>query len=202
MIPSEVWDPIIWSVISIGIPLLAMILSVDCSPTAVRETRKQVRLQRFQAWQELRNHASAWADEVVANLQGSITQCFIYERNPDNAVASLQSTRLAGNMSELIDRGRWNFENDKASGFGEWKEGAYQGLAPEAIHVMKQAHKLLAAAAVNPSDTPYDCIGLRPPALRTERVRCRLPAGARGQCRSWSASASVCPSIRQTPSRS
>ena len=170
MIPSELWDLITWSFISIGIPLVARILSVGCSLTAVRETRKQVRLQRFQAGQDLRNHARAWADEVVAYLHGSITHCFIYERNPDNAVASLQFTRLAGKLSELIDRERWYFENDKDSGFGEWKEGAYPGLAPEAIHAMKQAHKLLAAAAVNPSDTPYNCIGLRPPALRTERV--------------------------------
>ena len=161
MIHPEAWDPLTWSAISTVIALVAMIMSGGFSLIACRETKKQGRLQRFQARQNLRNHARAWADEVVANMQDGITQCFIYERNPDNAVASLQFTRLAGKMSELIDRGRWHFENDKASGFGEWKEGAYQGLAPEAIHVMKKAHGYLVSAAVNPSDTSYDYGDLR-----------------------------------------
>ena len=169
MIHSEAWDPLTSSSMSTVIALVAMIMSGGFSLIAYRETRKQVRLQRFQARQELRNHARAWADEVVENMQDGITHCFIYKRNPDYAVASLQFTRLAGKLSELIDRGRWHFENNKDNCFGEWKEGAYQGLAPKAIHFMKQAHELLAAAAVKPPGTSCDYDNLRRNLTRKKR---------------------------------
>ena len=129
-----------------------MLISVVFSLIARAATKRQIRLQKFHARQDLRNHARVWADEVVEVLQDGITHCFIYEQNPDAASASLHFTKLAGKMSELIDRGRWYFENDKSTGFGRWKEGAYQGLAPEAIHVLKKAHEYLVGAANDPPE--------------------------------------------------
>ena len=139
---------------SAAIAIVAMVVSAVFSLAAWVATRRQIRLQRFQARQDLRNHARAWADEVVAVLQDGITHCFIYKQNPDGAVTSLHFTRLAGKLSEFIDRGRWHFENDKDSGFGRWKEGAYQGLAPEAISVLKKAHGYLVGAAIHPPENP------------------------------------------------
>lgn len=151
------WDTPDWSA---AISLVAMLVSVGFSFIAWAATRKQIRLQRFQARQTLRNHARAWADEAVGTLQEGITQCFIYMQNPDSVAASLYFTRLAGKLSELIDRGRWHFENDKDSGFGQWKEGAFQGLAPKAIAVLKKAHHQFVGAANDPPKEPcgYDCL--------------------------------------------
>ncbi len=144
-------DPSTWSA---AISMIAMSVSVVFSLAAWAATRRQIRLQQFQMRQDLRNHVRAWADEVVAVLQDGITHCFIYKQNPDGAVMSLHFTTLAGKISELIDRGRWHFENDKENGFGRWKEGAYQGLAPKAISVLKEAHGYFVGAAISPPGNP------------------------------------------------
>ena len=153
---------------SAAIATVAMVASACFSVAARAATKRQFRLQRFQAEQALRNHARQWADEVVSVLQDGITHCFIYEQSPDSAVASLHFTRVAGKMSELIDRGRWHFENDKDSGFGRWKEGAYQGLAPEAISVLKSAHVYLVRAAKDPDLCLQD--DLREALIRQKRA--------------------------------
>ena len=141
-----------WNVdtLSAAIALVAMLVSAVFSAIAVSASRKQLRLQRWQARQDLRNHTRAWAEEVVEVLQDGITHCFIFQKGLEDKATSLHFTQLAGKISELIDCGRWHFENDKRSGYGRWKEGAFQGLAPKAINILKRAHGHLVRAAKNP----------------------------------------------------
>ena len=149
---SFVWSPDIWSA---GIAVLAMIVSSCFATVAIMSTRRGIALQRFQARQEMRNRAAAWADQVVEILQDGITKCFLYKQDPNEGHPKRHFTLLAGKTSELIDRGRWHFENDRESGFGMWKEGGYQGLAPKTISILKRAHGDLVGAAIKPPER--DC---------------------------------------------
>ena len=86
------------------IALVAMVVTIYFLRKTMKATRKQIRLQRWLARQDLRNHARTWADEVVAVLQEGITHCFVLKGDHDDTVTSHHFTRLAGKMSELIHR--------------------------------------------------------------------------------------------------
>ncbi|MXY58176.1 MAG: hypothetical protein F4029_06535 [Gammaproteobacteria bacterium] len=146
------WSAEAWAA---GIAFLAMVVSSCFATVAIMATRRGVAVQRFQARQEIRSTARAWGNQVLEVLQEGITHCFLYKEEPKGGCAKREFTLLVGKVSELIDRGRWHFENDRESGFGRWKEGAYQGLAPETISILKRVHGDLVGAAVNPPER--DC---------------------------------------------
>ena len=130
-----------WNVdtLSAAIALVAMLVSAVFSAIAVSASRKQLRLQRWQARQDLRNHTRAWAEEVVEVLQDGITHCFIFQKGLEDKATSLHFTQLAGKISELIDCGRWHFENDKRSGYGRWKEGAFPRIGTEGDQYLEKS---------------------------------------------------------------
>ena len=83
-------------------------------------------------------------NEAAAPPDGDCGTCRETARLAD---ARLRFLILAGRLSELIDRGRFHFENDRSSRFGKWKEPAYQGLRHPALDVLDKPRKRLAAAA-------------------------------------------------------
>ena len=103
------------------------------------------RLAKLQAAQYLRDCARTWGDEVVNVLQKAITGRF-------TSLTRKQASEIAGEVSALIDRGRFHFENDREKGYGQWKARGYQGLAPAAIQLVKDAHDALVSAANAPDD--------------------------------------------------
>ena len=118
--------------------LVAILAAVTSGYFAFKSKRgfaKSLAVQKFNFQQSYRSAVVGWADEVVAVLSECVTICELDPKRAGNFFD--QRNRLRTRLSELIDRGRWFFENGKDSGFGHWKQGAYQGIAPESISCIK-----------------------------------------------------------------
>ena len=97
------------------------------------------KLQNFLAKQAYASRVMDWGTEVVATMSECTTIC---ELDPGRAGDFFdRRNHLRTRLSELIDRGRWFFENYDKVRFGLWKPGAYQGIAPNVISRIKCVHK-------------------------------------------------------------
>lgn len=96
---------------------------------------KRVAILKFNFQQSYRLAVVDWAEKVVVIMSECVTICELDPAKAENFFN--QRNRLRTKLSELIDRGRWFFENDKSSGFGHWKQGAYQGISPTTISCIK-----------------------------------------------------------------
>ena len=127
-----------------AVELAALVIaSVNLIVLVYFSTRAR-KLQHFLAKQAYASRVMDWATEVVANMSECTTIC---ELDPGRAGDFFdRRNQLRTRLSELIDRGRWFFENEDKVRFGLWKPGAYQGIAPNAISrikcVLKYVEKL------------------------------------------------------------
>lgn len=120
---------------------LATLVAIVAMAVTLRSARRALRLQRVQVRNEYLSQVREWAREVVAVMSESTTAC---ELDPERAIDFFTlRNRLRTRLSELIDRGRWFFENTKQGDIGQWKEGAFRGLAPEVISIMKRVLALV-----------------------------------------------------------
>ena len=120
--------------VAAGVAIIAMLATL-------LQARKVYRLQRLQIRIQYRSNVRDWAREVVAVMSECVIVC---ELDPRKAIGffSLRN-RLRARLSELIDCGRWFYENTDQEDYGQWKEGAFRGLAPKAISEIKTVHKLI-----------------------------------------------------------
>ena len=120
---------------------LAAAVAVIAMLMTLWSARKAHRLQRIQVRNEYLTHVREWASEVVKVMSESITAC---ELDPKRACDFFTLRNdLRTHLSELIDRGRWFYENTEKDKIGQWKEGAFSGLATDAISAIKKVHKLV-----------------------------------------------------------
>ena len=103
--------------------------------------RKAHRLLRLQVRNEYLAQVREWACEVVAVMNESVTVCELDPTKANDFFALRNNLRTR--LSELIDRGRWFYVNTQQGEIGQWKEGAFKGLAPEVISAIKQVLKLV-----------------------------------------------------------
>ena len=141
-------EPSAWGAV---VSFAAMVVSVGFSLAAIRRAKRSlehqrqlVRMERFRLEQEQRERVKAWADEVLGLMQRGIDHAALSQEDESWEADRI---KLAGKLSEQIDRGRWLFENVKNTGYGIWKESAYQGFRPGTLDVVLEAYNL-----VRPSD--------------------------------------------------
>lgn len=127
---------IVLNVLAVMLSLFAIIIASYFSRKAKRSTEENLAIQKFNVMQSYRFKVVDWANEVLAVMSECVTIC---ELDPERAPNFFgQRNCLRTRLSELIDRGRWFFENDKSSGYGHWKQGPYQGIAPRTIECVKE----------------------------------------------------------------
>ncbi len=125
------------AVVAAVISLIGMCVTIFVSCRNLRATKSALELQHFNATQSLRDKVRAWGGDALAVLSEATILC---ELDPARAQDSFERrNQIRSRLSELIDRGRWFFENDKSTGYGAWKRPANQGLAPPAIDLLKAA---------------------------------------------------------------
>lgn len=129
------------------VSLLAMVVSAAFAFSARKAAKrslenqdKLVRMERFRLEQEQRERVRSWGDEVVGWMQAAIDSA---ETRQEDGSLEAARVELAGNLSELTDRGRWLFENVKNTQHGSWKEGAYQGFRPKVLGIVLDAFDLV-----------------------------------------------------------
>ena len=121
--------------------VVAALVSVAAMIVTLLSARKALRLQRLQIRIGYRSQVREWACEVVAVMSESVTAC---ELDPEKATDFFGLRNdLRTRLSELIDRGRWFFENTAQGEIGQWKEGAFRGLSPEVLSTIKSVLKLV-----------------------------------------------------------
>lgn len=126
----------ILDVVALILSCFAIGLTIYFSIKAKRSTDENLAIQKFNVIQLYRSKVINWANEVLAVMSECVTIC---ELDPTRAPDFFgRRNHLRTRLSELIDRGRWFFENDKSTGYGQWKQGAYQGIAPETIDCIKE----------------------------------------------------------------
>lgn len=124
------------NILSATIAVAAMIVTIYFSSQARRTALKSLAIQQFNAQQSYRLRVTDWANEVVAVMSECVITC---ELDPGRTSDFFdRRNRLRAQLSGLIDQGRWFFENDKDSGYGQWKEAAYRGIAPQTISCIKE----------------------------------------------------------------
>lgn len=124
------------------VAIITLIISIHFASHRKQIATNSLEMQRLSLQrayrQSYRSEVIGWANEVVAVMSECTILC---ELDPERAPNFFQQrNHLRSRLSELIDRGRWFFKN-KRSGFGHWKEGAYQGIAPEILGYIKDVHK-------------------------------------------------------------
>ena len=121
--------------------LATAIISLSAMVVTIVFTLRGLRLQRLQVRNDYLAHVRKWAMEVVAVMSDCVTAC---ELDPEkmNDFFGLRN-RLRTRLSELIDTGRWFFENTERGEIGQWKERAFRGLAPEAVSTIKRVNGLI-----------------------------------------------------------
>ena len=127
-------------IVAIGALLLSalgLLLSFCISHRAWRMSVTQHQLASFNAHQTYKQRLSEWAGEVLNTLSDSLILC---ELDPEKCCDFFQErNRLRSRYFSQIDSGRFFFENDGKDEYGQWKQGAFRGIAPEAIFTLKQA---------------------------------------------------------------
>ena len=123
-------------VLSTTIAVTAMIGTIYFSSQARRTALKSLAIQQFNAQQSYRLRVTDWANEVVAVMSECVITCELDPRRTSDCFD--RRNRLRAQLSGLIDQGRWFFENDKDSGYGQWKEAAYRGIAPQTVSCIKE----------------------------------------------------------------
>ena len=121
--------------LSVLVAIAAAIMSSYFAFKSKQSVTKSLAIQRFNLRQSYRSEVVVWANEVVVALSECVTICELDPARAGNFFD--QRNRLRTKLSELIDRGRWFFENDKSSGYGHWKRGAFQGISPKTISCIK-----------------------------------------------------------------
>lgn len=123
------------------VALFAAAVSSYFAYRAQRSAARDVALKEFELQQTYRQRVEEWAREVVAAMSEATTLC---ELDPARTGDHFfhQRNGLRTKLAELIDRGRWFFENDK-TGFGEWKRRANQGIVQKPIHCAKKVYRLV-----------------------------------------------------------
>ena len=119
----EAWIALIGAVIGGFISLAATIYSsrrnLETSSAALRIQSAALQLRRVDVQQAYRSRVIDWANEVVAIFSECTTLC---ELDPQRASDFFsERNRLRSRLSELIDRGRWFFENDRNFPHGQEK---------------------------------------------------------------------------------
>ena len=127
--------PIVVKVLSVLVAIVSAVISAYFALKSKQRFTKSLAIQKFNFQQSYRSAVVGWADEVVMVMSECVTICELDPERVGNFFD--QRNRLRTRLSELIDRGRWFFENDKVSGFGHWKQGAYQGISPKTISCIK-----------------------------------------------------------------
>lgn len=137
-------EPAAWGAM---VSLLAMVVSAAFAYSAGKAAKrslenqtKLVRMERFRLEQEQRERVRSWGDEVVSSMQAAIDCAAVAQKDGRREAERVE---LAGKLSELTDRGRWLFENEKDTEFGRWKDGAYQGFRPKVLDVVLDAFDLV-----------------------------------------------------------
>ncbi len=124
-----------------NVDVLAAVIAFGAMVVTLWSARKALRLQRLQARIAYRSQVRDWASEVVAVMSESVTAC---ELDPEKATDFFGLRNdLRTRLSELIDRGRWFYENTAQGEIGQWKEGAFRGLSPEVISTIKRVFELV-----------------------------------------------------------
>jgi len=127
------------AIVAAAISLCGMCVTIYMSYRTIRTSSLELKIQNFNLQQSYRGMVIAWANEVVSVLSECTTLC---ELDPQRAPDFFsERNRLRTRLSELIDRGRWFFENDKSTGYGQWKRGANQGIAPRTLSIVKSVLK-------------------------------------------------------------
>lgn len=136
----EAWIGLIGAVIGAVIGgLISLAATIYSSRRNLRSSSAALQIQRADLQQAYRSRVIDWANEVVAIFSECTTLC---ELDPQRASDFFgERNRLRTRLSELIDRGRWFFENDRSSEHGQWKRWANQGLAPQTIESIKSVLK-------------------------------------------------------------
>ena len=137
-------DPAAWgAVASFAAMAVSAAFAWSARKAAKRSLENQdklVRMERFRLEQEQRERVRAWGDEVVGWVQAAI-DCAAKAQKDGSRKA--ERAELAGKLSELVDRGRWLFENVKTTQYGSWKEVAYQGFRPKVLDIVLDAFDLV-----------------------------------------------------------
>ncbi|MDE2692344.1 MAG: hypothetical protein OXI49_17760 [Acidobacteriota bacterium] len=132
------------------VAFLSMVCSILFAGRAEVKARRNLSLREFEIQQAYRARVIEWANEVVAVMSVATIMCELDPaRVPD---FFSQRNVIRTKLSELIDRGRWFFENDKSSDYGTWKEDAYQGLSPAAISHIKKVEQLISGLNYKEAD--------------------------------------------------
>ena len=114
------------------LPILLSIFALCVSYIALK-------LSYFNTIQAYDNRLIAWASEVIQLMSDSIILCELDPEKMNGSEFFDLRNQIRSKYMELIDRGRWFYTNEKGNEYGQWKEGAYQGIAPRVISYIKDA---------------------------------------------------------------
>lgn len=110
----------------------------------------------FVAWRNVResglrrDDVLAWANDVIAALQGLLLVCLLADSQIDPATRRSKLTQIMFDTSILVERGRLFFRNRVIDDFGKEKEPAYRGYRPLILDPIVVAHQI--AAGWNDAD--------------------------------------------------
>lgn len=131
-------------IVAIGallISALGLLLSLYISRRAWRVSVTQYKLALFDSHQTYKKSLTEWASEVLDTFSDSLILCELDPKKYSNFFH--ERNRLRSKYFSQIDSGRFFYENDGKEGYGQWNEGAFQGIAPEAISILKNALSLV-----------------------------------------------------------
>ena len=131
-------------------------------------SRVAYKLSCFNTIQAYDNRLIAWASEVIQLMSDSIILCELDPEKMNGSEFFDLRNQTRSKYMELIDRGRWFYTNEKGNEYGQWKEGAYRGIAPRVISYIKDALGYIEKLSyTKKAYTPYDKY------LRDEIVACK-----------------------------
>ena len=119
--------------------VVGALVSLVAMGVTIYFSRSNLRVQRFNLRQSYRSRVIDWANEVVAIFSECTTLCELDPQRVSDFFG--ERNRLRSRLSELIDRGRWFFENDRNFPHGQEKRRVNQGIAPQMIEAVKSVLK-------------------------------------------------------------
>lgn len=127
------------AIVAAAISFIGMCVTILVALKNRKSTRASLEIQHFNATQAVRTAVREWGDEVLAVLSEATILC---ELDPARTTNFFEKRNIIrSRLSELADRGRWFFENDKKSGYGSWNGKENQEIAPVVIDKIKEALK-------------------------------------------------------------